>query len=144
MNALTPTPQAEGKLRSEISKSISPEHKRMARVFAMCLTLNDFDARNAFTLLAKVHLSSGKRAAIAYAMLNSLELDQAVDVSATVIDPAGTPLPPWLGGMSDARDWAERATRDQHRSYGLACCEAMSHRDLSGMFAHLKQEGRLI
>ena len=49
----------------------------------------------------------------------------------------GDPLPPFLGGMDDARFWASYATRQELNAFSLACFEAMAPQDHAAFFRHI-------
>ncbi|SNR59083.1 hypothetical protein SAMN06265378_110112 [Paracoccus sediminis] len=49
----------------------------------------------------------------------------------------GDPLPPFLGIMASAHDWAAWACRAELKAYTLACYEAMNPRDQAAFLGHL-------
>ena len=57
--------------------------------------------------------------------LSDLEPWQAELVAAKVLKPVGSPLPPFLGGMDEARWWASIATPTEIECFGAACFEMM-------------------
>jgi len=115
------------------------EHDRMSRVLGYCLTLGTADAWSKFSFVAAVRLSEEERSALALAVLNSLEVDLAQDVAAASIGSAGTPLPPFLGFMDEARFWATYANRSEIKAYALACFEAMGAKDQAAFTRHIRE-----
>lgn len=118
---------------------MKPEHKRMSRMLGYCLTLGTADAWSGFSFVAAVRLSETERAALAFSALNSLELDHAEMTAAASIGTAGAPLPPFLGGMDEARFWASYASRSELKAYALASFEAMSAKDQAAFFRHISE-----
>lgn len=51
----------------------------------------------------------------------------------------GDPLPPFMGIMASARDWAAWACRAELKAYALAAYEAMNPRDQAAFLGHLDQ-----
>lgn len=49
----------------------------------------------------------------------------------------GDPLPPFMGIMASARDWAAWAYRAELKAHALACYEAMSGRDQAAFLGHI-------
>lgn len=119
------------------SKHIKPEHKRLARMIGFCLTLGTYDAWSSFARVASARLDATERGALAFAALNSLELEHAELTAATVLGRAGNPLPAFLGGMDEARHWASYASRSELRAIALAAYEAMSAKDQAAFFRHI-------
>ncbi len=109
----------------------------MSRVLGYSLTLGDAEGWADFSKVAALRLSDEERAALAYAVLNSLSPEQAALVAAASLRPAGAPLPAFLGGMEDARDWAARASRSELKAYALAAYDAMSAKDQTAFFRHI-------
>ncbi|MDP2739055.1 MAG: hypothetical protein Q8O82_10255 [Pseudorhodobacter sp.] len=101
----------------------------MCRMLGYCLTLETPDAWNGFSLVASLRLTPNERAALAFAALNSLEPDEAEMTAAAAIGSAGAPLPPFLGGMDEARFWASYANPAELKAYTLAAFEAMQAKD---------------
>jgi hypothetical protein len=122
---------------SAMSLYAKPAHKRMSRVLGYCLTLGDADAWSGFATVAAARLSQAERAALACASLKSLDAAAVETVAAACIRPAETPLPPFLGGMDDARAWASYASRSELKAYALAAFEALSASDQSAFFQHI-------
>jgi len=115
--------------RSAMSLYAKDRHQRAAKMLGYCLTLETPDAWNGFSLVASLRLTPNERAALALAALNSLEPDEAEMTAAAAIGSAGAPLPPFLGGMDEARFWASYATRAELKAYTLAAFEAMQAKD---------------
>ena len=59
--------------------------------------------------------------------------------TAASIGSAGAPLPPFLGGMDEARSWASYASRFELKAYALASFEAMSAKDQAAFFQHISE-----
>lgn len=118
---------------------MKPEHKRMSRMLGYCLTLGTADSWSGFSFVAASRLSDTERAALAFSALNSLELDHAETTAAASIGSAGAPLPPFLGGMDEARFWASCASRSERKAYALASFEAMSAKDQAAFFRHISK-----
>lgn len=111
----------------------------MSRMLGYCLTLGTADAWSDFSFVAAVRLSETERAALAFAALNSLDLDQAEATAVASIGCAGAPLPPFLGGMDEARFWASYASRSELKAYALASFEAMSAKDRAAFCRHIRE-----
>lgn len=124
---------------SSLGRFMKPEHKRMSRMLGYCLTLGTADSWSGFSFVAASRLSDTERAALAFSALNSLELDHAETTAAASIGSAGAPLPPFLGGMDEARFWASCASRSERKAYALASFEAMSAKDQAAFFRHISK-----
>ncbi|WP_421702112.1 hypothetical protein [Aliiroseovarius sp.] len=111
----------------------------MSRMLGYCLTLGTTDAWAAFSLVVSARLSEAERVALAYAVLSSLEHDHAEATAATALRSAGSPLPPFLGGLDDARFWASLASRSELKAYALASFEAMSLKDQAAFLRHISE-----
>ncbi len=120
-----------------ISDFIKPEHKRTAKMLAYTLFLGDAFSYQGLSVIALRHLSLAERGGLACAFLGSIPEDCVMQVAATVLDCAGDPLPPFLGGMEDARHWASCATENELKAYALACYEAMPPRDKAAFLRHI-------
>lgn len=120
-----------------IAHVMSPRHKRMSRMLGYSLLLGTPEAWQAFGLVAAVRLSADERTALAAVCLATLSPDVATSISAAVIGAAGDPLPPFLGDMADARDWASWASRSELKAYALAAFEAMAPADKAGFYRHI-------
>lgn len=90
-----------------------------------------------FSDLARARLTIEERGSLAFAALKALSTTSAEMTAAAVLGSAGMPLPAFLGGMTDARDWANFAARDELKAYCLAAFEAMTAADQSAFFSHL-------
>ena len=77
------------------------------------------------------------RLALAFAALTSLDPDDATLAAESVIGAAGSPLPPFLAPMDDARFWASLATRRELKAYALASFEAMQPADQAAFLDHV-------
>ncbi len=104
-----------------------------------CLTLGTADAWSDFSTVAMARLSEVERAALAFSTLNSLDAEQAELTASAAISSAGAPLPTFLGGMDEARAWAEWANRAELKAYALAAFEAMTAADQARFFRHVKE-----
>lgn len=120
-----------------LSKYMKPEHKRMSRMLGYCLTLDTPEAWAGFRFVSQVRLTEGERAMLAYFALTSLAPDHVEMTAAAVIGAAGDPLPPFLGGMEDARFWASWASPNELKAYALACFEAMEPKDQAAFYRHI-------
>ncbi len=105
---------------------MKPAHKRMSRMLGYCLTLGTAEAWAGFSLAAAVRLDATERAALGFATLNSLDAEQARMTAAASLGAAGEPLPPFLGAMDEARDWAAWATPTELDAYCLAAFQRMA------------------
>ena len=114
----------------------APAHALMCRMLGYCLTLETPDAWKGFSFVASLRLTPNERAALAFAALNSLEPDEAEMTAAAVVGSAGAPLPPFLGGMDEARLWASYATLSELKAYTLAAFEAMQAKDQAAFLAY--------
>ncbi|WP_238367635.1 hypothetical protein [Mesobacterium pallidum] len=109
----------------------------MARVLGYCLTLNTSSAWTGFALATSARLTVPERVALSFAALSSLPDETAKATAAAVLEGAGEPLPPFLGGMEDARTWAAWATPEERKAYALAAFEAMPPQDQAAFFRHI-------
>lgn len=71
----------------------------------------------------------------AFASLVRLQPDDAELTAQAAIEHAGSPLPPFLAPMSDARFWASMASRAELKAYCWAAWEALSQRDQAAFLA---------
>ncbi|WOI55141.1 hypothetical protein [Palleronia sp. LCG004] len=83
-------------------------------------------------------LTRRDRIALAFAALSSLDADDAQATAKALIGSAGSPLPPFLAPMDDARFWASVANRWELKAYALASFEAMRPRDQAAFLAHVQ------
>lgn len=125
-----------GKLR-RISDFIKPEHKRTAKMLGYTLMLGDAASYGRLSAIAQHRLTLAERGGLAVAFLGSLPGDCALQAAATALGSTGDPLPPFLGGMEDARSWASWASVSELKAYGLACYEAMTPRDQAAFLRHI-------
>lgn len=120
-----------------IARVMAPQHKQMSRLLGYSLLLGTSEAWQSFGYVAAVRLTTHERAFMAAVLLATLDLDMVEDIAATAVGAAGDPLPPFLGGMADARAWAEWASPAEIKAYGLACFEAMAPKDQAGFYRHI-------
>ncbi|ROT99069.1 hypothetical protein [Histidinibacterium lentulum] len=111
----------------------------MSRVLGYSLTLGTADAWADFATLAAVRLSERELAGIAWAAMCALPRRLSEEVARLALRGAGAPLPPFLGGMADARFWASRASPAERKAYALAAYEAMSPSDQAALFRHISE-----
>ena len=116
---------------------MKPEHKRMSRMLGYTLMIGEPEAWGGFSVVCRARLTVCERAGLAVAALRSLPDDCALDTAATAIGSMGDPLPPFLGGMEDARWWASYSTRQELKAYALACFEAMAPQDQAAFVRHI-------
>ena len=112
-------------------------HKRVSRMLGYTLVLGEPDAWGGFSVVCRARLTICERAGLAVAALRSLPDDYALETAAAALGAMGDPLPPFLGGMEDARHWASWATENELKAYALACFEAMAPRDKAAFFRHI-------
>ncbi|MFC3057857.1 hypothetical protein [Paenirhodobacter populi] len=120
-----------------ISRAMAPRHKRMSRMLGYSLILGTSEAWQAFGLIAAARLSAGERAALAAVVLATLDHGEATSIAAAVIGAAGDPLPAFLGGMHDARNWSQWASAEELKAYALAAFEAMAPADQARFFHYI-------
>lgn len=125
--------------RRVLSKDIKAEYRKLARVFGLVLQVGTFDAWLQFGQITTRHLTRQERAALAFGSLISLPQEIAVEAAAAALSAIGDPLPPFLGGMNDARLWAARATNAELRAYALAAFEALPAKDQAAFFYHISE-----
>ncbi len=118
---------------------MKPEHLRMTRMLGYCLSLGTSDGWAAFTAIATLRLSTAERVALAFSALNALDLDHRQQTAEASICPVGMPLPPFLGGMDEARFWASIAAPTERKAYALAAFEAMSVKDQNAFYQHIRE-----
>ncbi len=76
------------------------------------------------------------------AIKNCHPLDAAAIMTATLTDMmAGSPIPPLLSAMDEARTWAEFATPSELKAYSLATFVQMSDRDRAAFLAYVNGGG---
>ncbi|WP_320176721.1 hypothetical protein [Roseovarius pacificus] len=124
---------------SAMSKWAKSAHRKAAKVLGYALTLGTADAWAGFSTVAAARLPETERAALAFAALNSLDLEQAEITAAASIGSRGAPLPTFLGGMDEARTWASFANRHELKAFALAAYEAMSAQDQAAFFRHISE-----
>lgn len=120
-----------------IARVMKPQHKQMSRMLGYSLLLGTSEAWQGFGLLAAVRLTEQERAYAAAVLLATLDLDIVEEIAATAVGAAGDPLPPFLGGMDDARSWALWASRSELKAYSLAAFEAMAPKDQAAFYTHI-------
>ena len=116
---------------------MKPEHKRASRMMGYTLTLGDPGDWGRFSTFARARLTVTELAGLAAAALGALPEGRAFQVAASILGASGDPLPPFLGGMDDARFWASLATQQELKAYALAAYEAMGARDQAAFFRHI-------
>ena len=125
--------------RSSLSNFMRPAHKRMSRMLGYCLTLGTANAWSDFAQVAAIRLTEIERASLAFAMLRSLSPASAELTAGAALGAAGAPLPPFLGGMDEARVWASWASRAELKTHTLAGFEEMSLADQAAFFQHISE-----
>ena len=90
-------------------------------------------------VILRAKLSEQERAALAYQALTSLDPENADAVAQAALQPIGTPLPPFLGGMADARMWANSATKTELKALALAAYDAMPFVDQCAFRKHISE-----
>lgn len=128
---------APDQARTRVSRFIKAEHKRTAKMLGYTLMLGDAQSYGQLSLIARSRLTLAERGGLAVAFLGSLPDDCALQAASTALGGTGDPLPPFLGGMEDARHWASYATEAELKAYALACYEAMAHRNQAAFFQHI-------
>ncbi|WP_420023251.1 hypothetical protein ACN9JG_00105 [Cereibacter azotoformans] len=124
---------------SILSSYMSPEHKRMSRMLGYCLTLDDAEGWTDFGIVACAKLTERERLSLAVAALATLPAETIIEAASFCLGPAGVPLPPFLGGMDEARFWASCATRAELKAHALAAFEAMSPKDRLAFYRHISE-----
>ncbi|MEM1149839.1 MAG: hypothetical protein AAGI03_04680 [Pseudomonadota bacterium] len=132
-------PDTRPKRRSILARFIKPTHKRLSKVLGYALTLASGKGWQTFSAIAAAYLSDQERVSLAFAALRSLDPDLAEQTAAAALKAAGSPLPPFLGGLEDARQWASIATPAELKAHGVATHEAMSLRDKAAFFKHISE-----
>lgn len=137
----TPAPEApkarNRKGDSIFSRFMQDRHKRMSRVLGYTLMAGVPEAWGGFSTVCRARLTVCERAGMAVAALGSLPDEYALDACAAALGSMGSPSPPFLGGMGDARWWASYATPQELKAYALACFEAMTPQDQAAFFRHI-------
>lgn len=126
-----------GALSTIHAECMKPEHKRMSRMIGYCLTLGTPEAWAGFRFAALPLLTEVEKAMLAYFALTSFEPENIELLAGAAIRSSGHPLPPFLGGMEDARSWAAWASRFELKAYALAAFEAMSPADRAAFVQHI-------
>lgn len=126
-----------GKGGNALSAYMHSDHKRMSKMLGYCLVLGTPEAWGDFSVVCRTRLSINERAGLAVAALRSLPDVLSQDTAAAALGANGDPLPPFLGGMDDARHWASLASANELKAYALACFEAMEPRAQAAFFHHI-------
>lgn len=133
-------PRSSNRNSSEIfGKYVKPAHKRMSRMLGFALAESSPHGWRSFADVAAARLSLEERGSLAFAALHSMSSTSAEMTAAAALTAAGAPLPAFLGDMTDARDWASLATRDELRAYCLAAFEAMDAQDQAAFYQHISK-----
>ena len=127
------------KRRSILGRFIKTKHKRLSKVLGYALTLGPGTGWQAFSAIAAAYLSDQEKVSLAFAALSALDPDLAEQTAAAALNAAGAPLPPFLGGMDDARYWASIASRSELKAYALAAHDALSPRDQAAFFQIIRE-----
>lgn len=115
------------KSRLNLSRYISDDHKRAAKVLGFALTLGTFDAWRSAGVTWVTSLSKRECAGLAYTALRALDPEDAQTVATSVLGdgPAGAPIASLDDHIEDAALWTGLADPDELEAYCLACFEAM-------------------
>ncbi|MGJ8586372.1 MAG: hypothetical protein ACSHXD_19960 [Marinosulfonomonas sp.] len=89
--------------------------------------------------ILRVRLTEAERAALAYTALTSLNPENSLAVAKTAFQSKGMPLPPFLGGMADARFWAAFASEEELKTVAVAATEAMGAKDQAAFRKHISE-----
>ena len=118
-------------------------HKRAARMLGYTLALGDFEAWNGFTIFLTARLDPKERAALAWAVLRSLDDETAADTVSTVFGDrsAGWPKPSLYSLMQEAAQWTELASEEELGAYCLATFRAMPKRRQAAFLAFVHGRG---
>jgi len=127
--------------RSAISKFAKDSHKRAARGLGYALILGDAFGWKAVTAVWAARLTAKERASLAFSALASLDYDDAVLTARMCLGDASGPLPAFIGGMEEARFWAENATPIECKAYALAAYEALTKSQKSAFRLHIASKG---
>lgn len=104
------------------------------------LTLGDADAWAEFATIARARLTAEERAALAWAVLRSMDTpDQAEMVTEAVLKFADQPPMRNERAVDDARWWASCASLQERKAYALAAYEALSPRDQMAFRNHISE-----
>jgi hypothetical protein len=122
-----------------LAKSIPDNIKRVSRAVGFAAWLNDGESWLSLPTILQARLAPEQRAGLAYAALRSLSAEQAEQTAAVALRAADAVIPPWCGGMQDARLWASLASRSERKAVALACFEAMSGPDQAAFFQHISE-----
>lgn len=102
----------------------------VSRSLGYCLHLDDLDAWLGFAVILRARLSATERAALAYAALKALPMQDANAVAGAALGnatptAAGQPVAPLFNYMDEAAFWADMAEPDEREAYCLAGFKAM-------------------
>lgn len=112
-------------------------HKRMSRMLGYTLMSGDWESWANFAKVALHSLTDRERYSLSFAILYTLDPAQAEQTAAEILNAAGSPLPPFLGAMDDARHWASLASKTERKAYALAAFEAMEPADQNAFYRHI-------
>lgn len=120
---------------------ITDHHKSACRMLGYSLTANTADGWQDCARLWALRLDQGPLGGLAFAALRALDPEHrqtAFDLAHWgETEGMGTPLPPWVNVMEDARWWASGASRRERKAYALASFEAMNPQDRAAFLEHV-------
>lgn len=107
------------------------QHKRAAKSLLYALTLGGRNDWLHFKQIIKLRLSEKERAALAFAALRSLSIEERENVArkAVDVDLIGPPLPPFSDVEQDASWWAERASIVEKETYLMTILQNLPAND---------------
>jgi hypothetical protein len=109
-----------------VSKHIPKPIKRVSRSLGYALWLDGQNDWFGLSVILKAHLDERQRAALAYMALRSLNYEQAVAVTETILpEGTGAPIAPLFNHMDEAAFWADMAEPEALEAYCLASFNAM-------------------
>ena len=122
-------------------KQFMPDaYKRVARMVAYALTIGEDTHWVSLLDVLRVRLEPKERGAIAWAMLQSLESEQAAAVARSVLPSnCRMPLPPLLNCKEEAALWAEVATPGEIEVYCWAAFQRMNPKRQSAFLNHVER-----
>ncbi len=121
-----------------LAKYIKPEHRSAARTLGYVLTLSETNAWLDAALVWRTWLTPSELASLAYAALKAQEPEHALLTVNAALGGLGTPLPPLLSRMREAKFWADTAPLASVKACVLAGYNRMPPKDRSA-FLNLVQ-----
>lgn len=124
------------------SELMTRPHLGATRMLGYALTMHDFETWETASAIWQARLAPEENAAHAWAALRALDLEHAREVANTVIQDAGSPLPPFFSPMDEAAWWTGIASPEELAAYCLATFKAMPRVRQAAFLDHVQGGSR--